>query len=1061
VVYQTDVIAFWQTGRIASSLAESGLIAVGDATRIAKLHADARVMIEKAGRQFGATHVFFRSRPGRPIVPEALVFDEAAGKGTRRTDEKFAELHRRLWSWGAVPLVYRRLPARVDVFRCTHKADFDTKKEEPKYAPYKTLDLIGSAAEITAELEEKPWWDMRRLANGTLWDDREVAKQFLSDDSAHKTILGHVEKLEMQLDNDSRLAANLRRRLLIISLLIAYLEDREVFKLEAGFFKRFKPGAERFFHVLSDAEALIKLLSYLETERFNGNVFELKEDEKEQLLKTRHLPAFARLIEGSTEPGGQQTLWRLYSFKDLPVELISHIYQLFVEDKSTCVYTPPFLARLMLEEALTLDRMDRLETMNEIVFDPSCGSGVFLVEAFKRLVLHWRKNNGWETPPVEVLRKLMRRVGGTDVDAYAVELAAFSLCLAMCEELPKEAIFKTKKLFPPLKGKTLIETCFFKQVRERQLPKNIGVAVGNPPFGSASKVGTTEQAYNEYLADYGKKSLPDRQSAYLFIHHCMEALVPDGLLCLIQKDNFLYNRKSLGFRCAVFERWDVRQILDFTPIRGMFLKDSKVVVVMAEARPPQPKRSILHAIFRRTVHTQAELSFELDYYDMHWLPHHVVMTNDFVWRCNLFGGGRTCNLVGRLKKLPTLKEYVIAQGWDYGEGFMVGTPEGYDLNFLQAASVDLLPRKGKALVLVAKTGKSLHVRIFDPTGKTVIDKPQHQLRRGIELDSLLEFFAAETLPDIQNWPFRKTQNAINLVATVSGSPPIEAKKDIEYLYKQPVIPAKAIRSDGTVDINLITAQTQKHFQRPRPETRYQCPVILLRQTDGLQMVLWKQNSITYDSEVLGIACNGMSEQKHAEFFRRLESSRPTVSGWVALTSAKAGLQKATALNKSDIDEFPFPPEEADLDLTENDEIILSDAFEFYRDFQRLGDDAKVMKEAKPEHLRDFARVFAKQINTVHKKLRPLPAKSWAGVICQPFVFGKEEPDWADAESLSNKLNQLLRSKKSPSLTTVRLLRIFDGPFVFLIKPNRIRYWMKSIALRDADEALADLRSLGF
>lgn len=897
------------------------------------------------------------------MVPEALVFDEAAGKGPIRTDEQFAALHRRLWSWGAVPLVYRRVVGRVDVFRCAHKADFHTQKELPKYAPHDSIHLIGTAADITAELEKRPWWDMRRLANGSLWDDREVAKQFLSGDSAHKTILGHVEKLEKQLNKDSHLAANLRRRLLIISLLIAYLEDREVFKLEAGFFHRFKPGAEKFFHVLSDAESLIKLLSYLETERFNGNVFELKDHEKEQLLKTPHLPSFARLIEGSTEPGGQQTLWRLYSFKDLPVELISHIYQLFVEDNTTCVYTPPFLARLMLEEALTLDRMNRLEEKNEIVFDPSCGSGVFLVEAFKRLVLHWRKNNGWMTPPVEVLRKLMLRVGGTDVDPYAVELAAFSLCLAMCEELPKEAIFKTKKLFPTLKGKTLIETCFFKHVRERQLPKNIGVAVGNPPFGSASKVGTTELAYKEYLDAHGKKSLPDKQSAYLFMHHCMEALVPEGLLCLIQKDNFLYNRQSQNFRRSIFERWDVRQILDFTPIRGMFLKDPKVVVVTAEKRDPQPKRSILHAIFRRTVHTQAELSFELDYYDMHWLPRHVAMSKDFVWRCNLFGGGRTVSLVERLKKLPTLKQYVKAHGWDYGEGFIEGTP----------------------------------------------DKDE----------------------------------------------------DVAYLIGKPVLPASAICKNGTIDKSLIGKQSATKFYRPGPLSRYQPPLILIEQTDELATAYWEKGTITYGQRILGISGRSGMAEAHRALFHRLRSSNDLFKSWLTLTSRDAGIKQATTLQKTDIDDLPFPADEADLDLTENDQIILSDASDFYRDFQRLGDDAAVMKEATPEDLRDFARVFVRQINTVHKKLRPLPAKSWAGVTCQPFVFGKEEPDWADAESLCDKLNQLLRSKKSPSLTTVRILRIFDGPFVFLIKPNRIRYWMKSIALRDADEALADLRSLGF
>jgi hypothetical protein len=183
--------------------------------------------------------------------------------------------------------------------------------------------------------------------------------------------------------------------------------------------------------------------------------------------------------------------------------------------------------------------------------------------------------------------------------------------------------------------------------------------------------------------------------------------------------------------------------------------------------------------------------------------------------------------------------------------------------------------------------------------------------------------------------------------------------------------------------------------------------------------------------------------------------------WIALTSTKAGLQHATDTNKSDIDECPFPADEADLDLSPNDEIVLNDAFEFYRDYQRLGDDAEIMRATTPEDHREFARIFTRQINAVHKKMRPLQCKAWAGVCCQPFVFGNAEPDWKDAESLTEKLTKLLRAKKSASLTTVRIVRLFDGPFVFLIKPDRLRYWLRSIALRDADEALADFRALGF
>jgi len=957
-----DFIAFWRTGQSPSSLDEAGLLSVADASHVSNLEPDARAVVEKARDQFGASHVFFRSRPGRPMVPEALVFDDAS-KSSTRTNEDFASLHRRLWSWGAVPLVYRRLSARVDVFRCTHKPDFDTGKDQPKYSPHGSLDLVKAAADITSLLEEQPWWDMRRLANGTLWDDREVAQQFLSDASAHKTLLRHVEALDKQLTAKSRLAANLRRRLLIISLLVAYLEDREVFHLESGFFARFKPGAIKFHHVLADAEALIALLRHLETERFNGNVFKLEDDEKDQLLKTPHLKKFAELIEGNIERGGQQTLWRLYSFRDLPVELISHIYQLFVEDKTTCVYTPPFLARLMLEEALSLERMDRLEERDEIVFDPACGSGVFLVEAFKRLVLHWRKNNSWAQPPVEVLRKLMKRVRGTDVDGYAVELAAFSLCLAMCEELPAQTIHKTRKLFPTLKEVTLITTCFFQQAREKKLPRNIGVVVGNPPFGSASKVGTTELAYAEYLDVHGKQSLPDRQSAYLFLHHGMKALVEDGLLCLIQKDNFLYNRKSAPFRRSVFEKWDVRQIMDFTPIRGMFAKDPKVVVVMAEARDPKPKRPILHAIFRRTVHTQAELSFELDYYDMQWVPRQVALAKDFVWRCNLFGGGRAVNLVERLKKLPTLKDYAKDRKLPFQEGFKEGTPQ--------------------------------------------------------------------------------------------------QKESVSFLYGRPFISADAISREGPLDRAKIKTQEAKFFYRPTKPALYQAPLLLIPKLDQLSAAYWDEYDLTFDSRVVGISLYSLRSNERTSMRARVLRMIGFFRSWIALTSSSSGIQHATDINKSDIDDLPFPSDEADLDLTDNDQVILDDAYDYYRDFQRLGDDAEMMREATPEDHKAFAAVFARQINVVHKKLKPLPVQSWAGVSCQPFVIGSAAPDWNDATMLEDKLAKLLRAKKSPSLTTVRILRVFDGPFVFLIKPNRLRYWLRSIALRDADEALADLRALGF
>ena len=60
--------------------------------------------------------IFERTGAFSARVAEALVFDDASPNSTR-TDDDFAELHRQLWSWGAVPFVYRRRPGRVDIFR--------------------------------------------------------------------------------------------------------------------------------------------------------------------------------------------------------------------------------------------------------------------------------------------------------------------------------------------------------------------------------------------------------------------------------------------------------------------------------------------------------------------------------------------------------------------------------------------------------------------------------------------------------------------------------------------------------------------------------------------------------------------------------------------------------------------------------------------------------------------------------------------------------------------------------------------------------------------------------
>jgi hypothetical protein len=349
--------------------AVDGLVPVAAFDR-SKFGPDEVAVLEKAAA-FGADAVFFEaSRNNRPPIAQAFIFIS----DNQSDDDAFAEIHRRLWSWGGVPLVYRKAKGLVQLFRCAHKPDFVSAKGETICKPFKTL---RTATEISSD----PWWDSTQLRNGTLWDDPDVCRQMMSaNKSAHKQLLNAVEELNTELNDEGVLKRHLRRKLLILSLLIAYLEERGVFPDE--FFGQFKKRAKRFFEVLSDGKALVALLSHLE-ERFNGNVFTLDDADADSLIGNTQLARFARMVEGKQEASGQLTMWQLYSFKDLPVELISHIYQLFVTDTDTAVYTPPFLVRLMLDEALSWDRLDRLQERDEVILDPSCGSGIFLVEAYK------------------------------------------------------------------------------------------------------------------------------------------------------------------------------------------------------------------------------------------------------------------------------------------------------------------------------------------------------------------------------------------------------------------------------------------------------------------------------------------------------------------------------------------------------------------------------------------------------------------------------------------------------------------------------------------------------
>jgi len=112
-------------------------------------------------------------------------------------------------------------------------------------------------------------------------------------------------------------------------------------------------------------------------------------------VKPEHLQKVAGIFAGD-EANGQMALFTdLYDFSHLPIETLSVVYEQFLHHKedgddtsegeeSGAYYTPVCLADFMIEE------MDRKLPLRDgvAVFDPACGSGAFLVQAYRRLSAH-------------------------------------------------------------------------------------------------------------------------------------------------------------------------------------------------------------------------------------------------------------------------------------------------------------------------------------------------------------------------------------------------------------------------------------------------------------------------------------------------------------------------------------------------------------------------------------------------------------------------------------------------------------------------------------------------
>jgi hypothetical protein len=612
------------------------------------------------------------------------------------------ELLRLAWNFSHAPTLITIEPTQLRVWSCCEVPDHDRAVDSYLVETVSPSELHTNESE-TPEVRAANALHWVNLVSGRFFTNHR--DRFDRNGRADQTLLGNLRSIRVLLHQEGLTDDDICHDLLARVIFVQFLFDRKdqdgnPALTPSRLIRLHKEGIlkashDSFYSILLDYEDSYSLFEWLNT-KFNGDLFPAKGDHptdrakgwnrERSVVTSKHLNILAEFIRGDLNlASGQLSLWPQYAFDVIPLEFISSIYETFVTERASqdgIFYTPPHLVDFVLDQVLPWDG----KTWDLKILDPACGSGIFLVKSFQRLVHRWKQAHPNNVVRADTLRRLLERnIFGVDKDPHAVRVACFSLYLAMCDEIEPRHYW-TQVLFPSMRDQRLICSDFFAENIDgfSAITDNSAydLVVGNAPWGD----GVITDKAREWAADEMHSwTVPNNDIGGLFLSKSAHLTRAGGKIALIQSANsLLFNISStaLSFRKQLFSRHHVEKIFNLSALRfSVFKRKTHTIktsaapacVMIITPRPPMGDDRIHFVSPKHVRQLVDEFTIVIEPNDVRSLSVDQALEDNQIWPKLMWGHTRDLQLLKRLQTFPSLQSlteshHIISQqGITYGD----------------------------------------------------------------------------------------------------------------------------------------------------------------------------------------------------------------------------------------------------------------------------------------------------------------------------------------------------------------------------------------------------------